>query len=142
MKSQKFLILIFLISFLSSCDKNDEFDDNLIQNGFYQGYFAYQETSYWCSIEFDDGKYIEWPSGGAMNQKGWGCITTGSFSISSGIISFHLDSFKHSWDPQLCDPDILMPGDYEFVATGKQDSVVFKRGEDEHQIVYHLKKGE
>lgn len=134
------VVVILIIAF--GCGKNDEQIESVIQDGIYQGYFDFQGTSYWCSVQFKNGKYIEWPSGGASNQKGMGCIAVGDFVVSNEIISFELDSFKHSWVPQECTTDILLPGDYEFMPTGRQDSIIFKRGSGEHHIVYYLKNGE
>jgi len=139
MKKLRFAFVI--IALLIACDDdNDNQINYTIDNGCYQGYFDYQDTSYWCSICFENGKYVEWPSGGAYFQKSMSCLTVGTFSTKNNVISFELDSFKFNDFPEPCETDMLLPGSYEIVYEGHQDSLVFKKGNDDSEIIYYLKK--
>jgi hypothetical protein len=137
---KKLGIALFFIVLLISCE---DIDDNYqISDGCYEGYFKYQETSYWCSICFENGKYIEWPSGGARFQKSWSCLTVGTYSTESNTLSFVLDSYKFKDINEPCTENMLLPGRYEITNTDKIDSLIFKKGTGDNQIIYFLKKHE
>lgn len=71
-----------------------------------------------------------------------GCLTVGAFSIQDSFISFQLDSFKFEDYPEPCESDMLLPGNYEILYQGKPDSLIFKKGNNENEIIYYLKKQE
>lgn len=137
MRQLVFALLVIVL--IASCEKTD---DNQISDGCYEGYFDYHATSYWSLICFEDGKYVEWPSGGAFYQKEMTCLTVGTYSTKGNILSFELDSFKFTVDDILmqCISDMVLPGRYDIIQTEKQDSLIFKRGTSENQITYYLKK--
>lgn len=137
-------IIILLFALLTSCEKKDEnqITSNQIAKGYYEGYFEYKEDSYWCEIYFDGNKYEEWPSGGALFQKSMICLTVGTFSIENNVLSFELDSIKFKDFPESCTPDMFLPGNYQITNTVKKDSLIFKRGTGDNQIVYYLKRHE
>ncbi|MDP3442937.1 MAG: hypothetical protein Q8T08_08780 [Ignavibacteria bacterium] len=143
---KKIGIVFFVIAFLASCENINTFDkeiDNFqIADGCYEGYFEYQDASYWCSICLENGKYIEWPSGGVMFQKTWSCLTVGTYSTESNTLSFVLDSYKFKDFPEPCTTNMLLPGKYEITNANKIDSLIFKKGTGENQITYFLKKHE
>jgi hypothetical protein len=140
---KKYGFAIVIIALLVACDDNiDNQINNTIADGYYEGYFDFQQTSYWCLIHFENGKYVEWPSGGAYFQKSMGCLTVGTFSAKNNIIAFELGSFKFEDFPEPCETDMLLPGNYEILYEGQQDSLVFKKGSNESEITYYLKKKE
>jgi hypothetical protein len=69
------------------CDnENETFNEiDLFNDGFYGGSFSYKDIDYWYSIEFNDNRYEEWPSGGAIYQKSFDCLTTGTYSIKDSM---------------------------------------------------------
>jgi hypothetical protein len=141
--SMKVLLLALLIAVLIlGCKIKDEtyYFGGKIQNGIYMGYFEYQNKNYWCEIEFDGVKYIEWPSGGAMFQKSYGCLTVGNYSLLDDKLTFRFDSFKMPRYPEACIPDMLLPGEYKIYGTIKADSLIFEKGTTSNRIKYHLKK--
>ena len=133
-------IAFFFIALLISCENLDDYDQ--ISDGCYEGYFKYQGTSYWCSICFENGKYIEWPSGGANFQKTWSCLTIGTYSTERNTLSFMLDSFKFKDSVEPCNTNMLLPGRYKITNSNKKDSLIFKKGTGENQITYFLKRHE
>jgi hypothetical protein len=139
----KVLSLALLIAVLIlGCKVKDEtyFFGGKIQNGIYMGYFEYQSKNYWCEIEFDGVKYIEWPSGGMMFQKSYRCLTVGNFSLLDNKLTFKIDSFKMPGYPETCIPDMLLPGEYKIYGTNNADSLIFEKGSATNRIIYHLKK--
>lgn len=137
---KKFGFVIFVFAVLISCESLDDKPANLISAGYYQGRFEYQNASYWCSIFFENGKYEEWPSGGARYQKSMSRLTVGTYSIRRNTLSFALDTYKSKNFPEKCTPSMLLPGNYELVYSGKNDSLVFTRGNGESEITYFLKR--
>jgi len=137
-------IAFLLIALFTSCEQTDPEPINNYQltNGNYEGYFRHQGVSYWCLIAMENGQYIEWPSGGAMFQKSFSCLTTGFYSAQNNTLSFTLQDYKFKDFPETCPTDMLLPGKYEMTTTAKKDSLIFKRGTSENQITYHLKKHE
>ena len=135
-------IVLLVIALIASCDNKDE--NQIIQyqvaEGCYGGYFDYQNVSYWCSICFENGQYIEWPSGGVLLQKSMSCLTVGTYSKENNTMSFVLDSFKFKNFPEPCTTNMLLPGSYQITNTDKKDSLIFKRGTGNNQIIYYLKK--
>ncbi len=129
-----------IVVLLFACNDNIENQINTINDGYYEGYFDYQDTSYWCLINFENGQYVEWPSGGAYYQKSMSCLTVGTFSTKNNLISFQLDSFKFEDVPEPCNTDMILPGTYEILYEGQKDSLVFKKGNDKNEIIYYLKK--
>jgi len=111
-----------------------------IVGGYFEGYSDYRDTSYWCLAQMADGRYEEWPSGGAMFQKSMGYLTLGSYTMQNDAITFKSDKFKHPGFPEACVPAMLLPGSYALVYAGQPDSLVFKRGMGDNEIIYHLKK--
>jgi hypothetical protein len=139
---KKIGIVFFVIALLTSCENifDKQTDNYQISDGCYEGYFEYQDASYWCSICLEKGKYIEWPSGGAMFQKSMSCLTVGTYSTESNSLSFVLDSYKFKGFQEPCTTDMLLPGRYEITNTDKKDSLIFKKGTGDNQITYFLKK--
>ena len=138
-KFKNFLIVTFIIGNLTCCDKNDNISIE-ITNGIYMGYFDYQDSKYWCEIDFDSRKYEEWPSGGAAYQKSMSCLTVGEYSILGNKITFMLDSIKYTSYFEPCVSDMLLPGEYTIHNTNKADSIIFERGKDSNEIKYYLKR--
>lgn len=139
---KQFILLSLVIALFFSCENIDEKQpaNFQISDGCYQGYFDFQDTSYWCSICLENGEYAEWPSGGVMFQKSMGCLTVGTFSTDNASLSFELGSFKFKDFPEPCTTEMLLPGKFEITYSNSQDSLVFKRGTGEKQIIYYLKK--
>lgn len=127
---------------LSGCRRNEEMGnrDSKIENGIYMGYFEYQNQKYWCEIEFTNGRYVEWPSGGAMFQKSYGCLTVGSWSAGNGKLTFNMETYKMPGYPETCVQDMQISGQYNFYDVSKSDSLVFEKGSNEGRIKYHLVK--
>ncbi len=140
MKLSFFIFLI--ISILSGCKGSAEMSNRIsvIENGIYMGYFEYQDKNYWCEIEFTNDQYIEWPSGGAMFQKSYGCLTVGTWSAGNGKLIFNMGSYKMPGYPETCVPDMLITGQYNFYDVSKSDSLVFEKGSNASRIKYHLIK--
>lgn len=139
----KTLLLFFIIvGLISGCTEQDDNQDveYKIFDACYQGHFVYKDTDYFCLICFDDNKYEEWPSGGAMFQKSLSCLTVGRYSINGKILSFELDSFKFSDYPENCVSDMLLPGEYELTEITDLDSLIFEKGTGNNRIIYCLKK--
>jgi len=136
------LFVIALAMLLVTCDKNNEVlnENDLINDGFYGGSFLYDSIDYWCLIEFNYNKYEEWPSGGAIYQKSMGCLTTGSYSINEGMLTFILDSFKFEDYPEPCNNDMLLPGEYQINYRDNNDSIVFEKETENGKIIYYLKR--
>ena len=136
-------VLALLIGALFwECKRKDEtnyFSGN-IQNGIYMGYFEYQNKNYWSEIELDSSKYIEWPSGGAMFQKSYSCLTIGSYSLLNNKLTFKFEAYKMPGYPEACIPDMLLPGEYTIFNTLNIDSLVFEKGSNSSKIKYHLVK--
>ena len=138
---RKFGVIIFLVVFVASCEKEDNQISNFqISDGCYQGFFDYQNTQYWCSICFENGKYFERPAMELFVQKSLGCLTIGTYSTASNILSFEseLQLFNELREP--CLTDIYLPGTYTIANTELQDSLIFSRGTGDNQIIYQLKK--
>jgi hypothetical protein len=133
--------VFFMIALVVSCESEDNQITNYqISDGCYQGYFYYQDNSYWYSICFENEEYVEWPSGGAAFQKSLGCLTVGSYSTENNFLSFELDSNKFSDFPEPCVTDMYLPGTYTITSSEIQDSLIFERGTGDNQIIYYLKK--
>lgn len=142
---KKIGLVFFVVAILISCENTEErqTDHYPVADGCYEGYFEYQDTSYWCSVCFEKGKYIEWPSGGAMFQKSMSCLTVGTYSTENNSLLFVLDSYKFKGFPETCTTEMLLPGRYEIITpTGKKDSLVFKKGTGVNEIAYFLKRHE
>lgn len=153
---KKLLILIICTLLFIGCNKvkndnnynNDTFDindpsilfKNTITDGFYMGNFVYQGMNYWCEIDFSNGKYEEWPSGGVAFQKKMGCLTTGTYTIGNGIVSFKLSDYKFKGYQESCNPSMILPGDYKIHLITENDSIIFSRGVENNKIKYHLKR--
>jgi len=136
------LLVLLITVFIVGCQGKKEtyIADNKVQNGIYLGYFEYQNQKYWCEIEFINDKYVEWPSGGAMFQKSYGCLTVGTWSAGNGKLTFNMGSYKMPGYPESCVQDMLMPGQYNFYDVMKSDSLVFENGSNAGRIKYHLVK--
>lgn len=103
------LFIIALAVLLVTCDNDNEIlnENDLINDSFYGGSFLYKSIDYWCLIEFNYNKYEEWPSGGAIYQKSYGCLTDGSYSINDRMLTFILDSFKFEDFPGPCVTEMI-----------------------------------
>lgn len=132
------LIIVLMIGNFISCD--DENEDVSFKSGIYMGHFDYQGIRYWCEIDFESTRYVEYPSGGAFYQKSDICLTAGRYSIHENQIVFTLDSFKIPSYSETCVSDMLLPGEYTIYNTNKTDSIIFERGKDSHRIKYYLKR--
>jgi hypothetical protein len=75
-----------------------------------------------------------------MFQKSMSCLTVGTYSIHNNALSFKLGSYKFKDFPEPCPSDMRLPGIYTITNTEKQDSLIFKRGTGDAQIIYYLKK--
>jgi hypothetical protein len=145
-----YFILIACSILYCGCDKvsEDQFDKDdssvlekdSFSEGYYGGYFAFQDKNYWSLIVFSSNKYEEWPSGGAYYQKGMGCLTTGTFNINNSVLSFDLNSYKFPLFPTSCDSAMILPGDYKINLITIKDSLVFSKGVGKTKIKYHLKR--
>ena len=135
------IVVIALFAAFVACDTEVEQTEYVpIAGGYFEGHFEYRDTAYWCLIQMADGRYEEWPSGGAMFQKSMGCLTLGSYNQQNEKITFEADKFKFPGFPEACVPDMILPGDYTIVYAGEPDSLVFKRGTGDNEIIYYLKK--
>lgn len=142
MKNCFFVLMI--TGLLLGCAKKEE-TVNLnqkakIQDGIYMGYFEFQKRNYWCEIAFGNNQYVEWPSGGAMYQKSYGCLTAGSYSVSGYTLIFKLESYKMPGFPENCISEMFLPGEYTIYGTMKADSIIFEKGSGSGKIKYHLLK--
>jgi hypothetical protein len=141
---KKWLIVFYFAALLSGCGKKEDLYDyqqrGKIQDGIYMGYFEYQNQKYWSEIEFSGNKFVEWPSGGALYQKSYGCLTVGTYEASGYHLKFRLANFKMPGFPEKCVGDMLLPGDYTLYGTVKSDSIVIKRGSGNNSISYYLKR--
>lgn len=131
-------LVILIAGIFFSCTKQD--NNAVIQlEGIYTGFFKYQGKNYWSSIEFSNDSYEEWPSGGAMYQKSFGCMSLGTYSIKESSIRFEADSFKSHIVYEVCGA-MLLPGEYSVNYISIQDSIVFEKGTGVNRIVYYLGK--
>ncbi len=139
---KKLFFIYLIIGILIGCGRNEEIGnrDGAIQNGIYMGYFEYQNQKYWCEIEFINDQYVEWPSGGAMFQKSYSCLTVGKWSAGNGKLTFYMGNYKMEGYPETCVPDMMIPGQYNFYDVSKSDSLVFEKGSNANKIMYHLVK--
>ena len=137
---RKIGIVLFVLALMSSCDLFENQMYIEVTDGCYHGYFRYNNQNYWSSICFENGKYVEWPSGGAMYQKSYSCITVGTYSTEDNKLEFLFGSYKMKDFPENCNADLLLPGKYKIKNSGKQDSLIFTRGSGDELIVYHLKR--
>lgn len=136
------IISILLIILFPSCESDNLSPNYQITDGTYLGYFLHQNHSYWYSIIFTNGKYLERPSGIEEDQKELGCISFGSYSIDKNIISFEFEYSVFSNQLDLCMTDWSLPGSYKIISSELQDTLIFERGTGENHIAYHLKKKE
>jgi hypothetical protein len=138
MKGLKWL-LVFLLALVSCKDADNELVNNHhIAEGYYEGWFSYRDMNYWCLIHFENDRYEEWPSGGVMFQKSMGCLTKGTYYIDGNKLVINPGTLKHEGFPDPCDVNTMLPGTYKLFNTGRQDSVVFEKGEGNSRIVYHV----
>ncbi len=141
----KTVIFCVLLAFLIvSCDKNNEEikENDLLYDGFYGGSFSYDSINYWYLLEINHNNYEEWPSGGAIYQKSYSCLTTGTYSINDSVITFISDTFKFKDYPEPCIDDMILPGEYQIVYRDDYDSIVFEKGMEPGKITYMLKRSE
>lgn len=142
MKNCFLALLIFGLTL--GCAKKEEtnhFNQTAkIQDGIYMGYFEFQKQNYWCEIAFENNQYVEWPSGGAMFQKSYGCLTVGSYSVSGYKLIFKHGSYKMPGFPDSCISEMFLPGEYTIYGTMKADSIIFEKGSGSGKIKYHLLK--
>jgi hypothetical protein len=138
---KRYLILIICTFLIISCCEHDnpEVMTFKIVDGAYGGHFNYQGQLYWCSITINENKYAEWPSGGLLYQKDVACLTVGTVSVLNDILTFKLDSFKFKQFYQLCEPDMILPGNYKINDIINNDSIIFSRGVRSNKIIYYLK---
>ncbi len=138
----KLLFTLLVVLLLPGCIKNEEpaYLLNQVQDGIYMGYFEYKSQNYWCEIEFNAGKYVEWPSGGVMFQKSYSCLTTGTYNLIGGQMNFFMDAYKMPGFSETCTTAMLLPGSYHCTDATKADSLIFENGATSNRIVYHLKK--
>lgn len=94
------LSIFFYTVLLVACSKQDN-SSQIQLNGVYTGFFELDTTSFWCSISFGEGRYEEWPSGGAYYQKSMGCLSVGQYLISSDKLIFEMGSLKYAGFPNL-----------------------------------------
>jgi hypothetical protein len=142
MKTVLFIIAIAML--LVFCDnENETFNEiDLFNDGFYGGSFSYKDIDYWYSIEFNDNRYEEWPSGGAIYQKSFDCLTTGTYSIKDSMLTFTLDSFKFVDYPEPCVTEMILPGKYKINYQDNNDSIVFEKETANGKIIYKLKRAD
>ncbi len=138
MKIPNYLFVCLLVMF--SCRKTDkEFISNQqLTEGHYEGWFSYRNSNYWCLIQFEGNRYEEWPSGGVMFQKSMACLTRGTYYADENKLIFNPGTLKHEGFPDSCDMNTMLPGTYEMLYTGRQDSLVFAKGKGDSRIVYHV----
>jgi len=138
------MLFLLFAGLISGCGKlgDDHAAKNgaVIQDGIYMGYFEYQNQKYWSEIAFDGNTYVEWPSGGAMFQKPYGCLTVGTFEVSGYKLIFKLGAYKMKEFPGECVNDMSLPDVYTIYGTMKKDSIVFEKGSGSAKIKYHLLK--
>lgn len=141
---KKWFFFLMVIELISGCRKNEETTHSSqkakIQDGIYMGYFEYQKQNYWCEIAFENNQYVEWPSGGAMYQKSYSCLTVGTYSVSGYKLVFNLGSYKMPGFPENCVREMFLPGEYTIFGTMKADSIIFEKGSGSGKIKYHLIK--
>lgn len=132
-------LFIFLVAVISCQEVDNELvNNNQIAEGHYVGWFSYRDRDYWCLIQFENDRYEEWPSGGAMFQKSMACLTTGTYYVDGNKLVFNIGTLKHEGFPDPCDANTMLPGTYELASTGRQDSLVFAKGEGDSRIIYHV----
>jgi hypothetical protein len=138
------IIALTLAGLLFGCGKREDHYNyqqrGKIHDGIYMGYFVYQNQNYWSEIEFSGHTYVEWPSGGAMYQKSYGCLTVGTYEANGYHLTFRLKNYKMPGFPEKCVDEMLLPGDYMLYGTLKADSIVIEKGSGNHRISYRLKR--
>jgi len=129
---------IFLILFIGlfSCEKNENGQDALINNGMYQGHIKYLDTYYYSQISFEDKSYEENTLGGTLIQKLPTCLTGGTYAIKSDSITFLVTSNKIEDAP--CIAELELTGTYKIFIDA--DSITFWRYFGDEKIEYNLRK--
>jgi len=137
-----FYSILVVLSIVSCRNNNDNEEKNYkITDGCYMGKFVFKGENYWCEICFDGNKYEEFPSGGVIHyQKEMSCLTIGRDSIINNTLSFKPDSFKFPDFYNPCDPNMILPGNYQIINIINNDSLIFSRGSKSARITYYLKK--
>jgi hypothetical protein len=129
---------IFLILFIGlfSCEKNENGQDALINNGMYQGRIKYLDTFYYSQISFEDKSYEENALGGVLIQKLPTCLTGGTYAIKSDSITFTVTSNKTEDAP--CISELELTGTYKILMDA--DSITFWRYFGNEKIEYNLRR--
>jgi hypothetical protein len=132
-------LFVFLAALFSCQDDDKELISNKgVAEGYYEGWFSYRDRNYWCLIQFEEDRYEEWPSGGVMYQKSMACLTKGTYYSDGNKLVFNPGTLKHEGFPDQCVADTKLPGTYVLFNTGRQDSLVFAKGEGDSRIIYHV----
>jgi hypothetical protein len=116
------------------------YNSSCFTDGCYIGSFNYRTKDFWVEICFNNGKYEEWPSGGALFQKSYSCLTKGSYRIVNNSLIFTMDSLKFGSFNEPCINDMFIPGDYDNLEIINKDSIIFERGIGDSKIRYNLKR--
>ncbi|MBK7626034.1 MAG: hypothetical protein IPJ16_02330 [Bacteroidales bacterium] len=133
----KHLLLICLLLALLACEK----DVKSLKDGSYMGSFNYGTQQLWVSFGIKNGTFVEYASGGVMNQKfPLYCLTKGSYKINDGIINF--DNIQIAQPPNKtvaeCNQDYLLMGSYNIEEV--TDSIIsFSRNSNLGKMEYKLK---
>ncbi len=138
MKVSKWQFVFLVVLFSCQEDEKELISNHQIEEGYYEGWFSYRDRDYWCLIQFEDNRYEEWPSGGVMFQKSMVCLTKGMYYSDGNKLVSNPGTLKHEGFPDPCDGNTMLPGTYELIETGRQDSLVFATGQGETRIVYHV----
>jgi len=133
---QLFIIsAIIIIVLIVGCKKEDVIDEVIIE-GYYEGYFAYAGDTIWEAIYFKSDTFVEVPSGGLpMELQKWPCIVEGLYSIIDSNISFNV--YKYPPPEVQCDTTIYLSGD--FMIKPIQEEIVFWKEEGDLRQTYKLK---
>ena len=138
----RYIFFIFIVIVLVECSNDDIINSNIrLTDGYYMGTFQYDTFRLWESFGISDDSFVEYVSGGVLQQKyPIYCLTKGTYKIQNDIIYFN--DIQIAQPPGIeisnCDEDYLLMGNY-YVDKFTDSTILFWRNAKRGKQNYYLK---
>ncbi len=138
----RYLTNIFLLISFVGCTDGDLKNSNIrLRDGSYSGNFQYDTLQLWESFGIKTDSFVEYASGGVMNQKYPRiCLTKGTYKIMGDSIYFNNIQIAQPPDYNRvnCDEEYLLMGNY-YIEESTDSTILFWRNEKKGRQEYYLK---
>lgn len=139
----RYLIIFSLLASLTGCsdDYHINYSNLRLKAGIYNGNFQYDTLMLWESFGIKADSFVEYASGGVMNQKyPLICLTTGTYNIISDSIGFYNIRIAVPPDSNIsdCDEESLLMG-YYYIGEWTDSTIMFWKNAKKGKQQYYLK---